>query len=55
MREQFEVNIVDGSPLVVFLIFSVPLLLGLGFLRCGPCGEVSPNVSVAVSGLECVI
>ena len=54
MLDQFDVNIVDETPTIVFFIFSVPLLLGLAVLRWAPCGEAPPKLSVAVSNFQSI-
>ena len=45
---QFDVNILENSALVVSLIFTVPLLLGLAVIRWAPCGGVPPRLAIAV-------
>lgn len=46
--DQFDVDIVDTTAPVVFLIFFLPFLLGLIVLRFAPCGYVPPRLSIAV-------
>jgi sodium/potassium/calcium exchanger 6 len=46
--DQFDVDIIDNSAVVVVSFFFVPVLIGLLVLRFAPCGDVPPRLSVAV-------